>query len=257
MCTRNMDAIRATLHKAGSWIAVGLVLVAGALFGGVASAQEVLPTPPAPFKGQIGLSAKDSKSDFPKPVQTAKGAPNIVVVLLDDVGFGASSTFGGPIETPTLERLAKSGLRYTQFHTTALCSPTRAALLTGRNHHSVHTGVIMEQATGFPGYDSLMGKDTATIAEILKQNGWNTAWFGKNHNVPDWQSSQAGPFDLWPTGSGLRAFLRFRRRRKPASGGPRSLKAPSLSSLTWATRNTTSTTTSPTRPSNGSATRRP
>ena len=132
-----------------------------------------------------------------------------MLVLLDDVGFGASSTFGGPIETPTLERLAKNGLRYTQFHTTALCSPTRAALLTGRNHHSVHTGVIMEQATGFPGYDSLMGKDTATVAEILKQKGWNTAWFGKNHNVPDWQSSQAGPFDLWPTGLGFEHFYGF------------------------------------------------
>jgi arylsulfatase len=196
-------------HKAGSWAAVGLVLAAGVLFSGVTAAQEVLPVPPAPFKGQIGLSAKDSKSDFPTPVQTAKGAPNIMVVLLDDVGFGASSTFGGPIETPTLEQLAKSGLRYTQFHTTALCSPTRAALLTGRNHHSAHTGVIMEQATGFPGYDSLMGKDTATVAEILRQHGWNTAWFGKNHNVPDWQSSQAGPFDLWPTALGFEHFYGF------------------------------------------------
>ena len=176
---------------------------------GGASAQEVLPSPSAPFTGQIGLSAKDSKSDFPKPVTAPKGAPNIVLVLLDDVGFGASSTFGGPCQTPMLDRLAKSGLRYTQFHTTALCSRTRAALLTGRNHHSVHTGVIMEQGTGFPGYDSLMGKDTATIAEILKQKGWNTAWFGKDHNVPDWQSSQAGPFDLWPTGLGFEKFYGF------------------------------------------------
>ena len=131
-------------------------------------AQEVLPAPPAPFKGQIGLSAKDSKPDFLQPVQAPRGAPNVVLVMLDDVGFGASSTFGGPISTPTLERLAKSGLRYTQFHTTALSSPTRAALLTGRNHHSVHTGVVMEQATGFPGYDTLMGKDTATVREILR-----------------------------------------------------------------------------------------
>jgi arylsulfatase A-like enzyme len=173
------------------------------------AAQEVLPAPPAPFKGNIGLSVKDSKSDFPQPVQAPKGAPNVVMVLLDDVGFGASSTFGGPISTPTLDSLAKSGLRYTQFHTTALSSPTRAALLTGRNHHSVHTGVIMEQGTGFPGYDSLMGKDTATVAETLKQKGWNTAWFGKNHNVPDWQSSQAGPFDLWPTSLGFDYFYGF------------------------------------------------
>jgi arylsulfatase A-like enzyme len=206
----NMDTTPATFHNVSSCAAVGcLMLAAGALFSGVTSAQEVLPVPPAPFKGQIGLSAKDSTSDFPKPVQAPNGAPNIVLVLLDDVGFGASSTFGGPIETPTLQRLAESGLRYTQFHTTAMCSPTRAALLTGRNHHSVHTGVIMEQATGFPGYDSLMGKDTATIGEILKQHGWNTAWFGKNHNVPDWQSSQAGPFDLWPTALGFEHFYGF------------------------------------------------
>ena len=169
----------------------------------------MLPTPPAPFKGQIGLSAKDSKSDFPQPMHAPEGAPNIVLVLLDDVGFGASSTFGGPVNTPTLERLAKNGLRYTRFHTTALSSPTRAALLTGRNHHSVHTGVIMEMATGYPGYDSVMGKDTATVAEILKQKGWNTAWFGKNHNVPDWQTSQAGPFDLWPIGLGFEHFYGF------------------------------------------------
>ncbi len=172
-------------------------------------AQEVLPHPPAPFKGRIGLSVKDSKTDFPQPVQAPKGAPNIVLILLDDVGYGASSTFGGPISTPTLERLAQHGLRYTQFHTTSISSPTRAALLTGRNHHTVHTGNIMEFATGFPGYDSLMGKDTATVAEILRQHGWNTAWFGKNHNVPDWQSSQAGPFDLWPTGLGFERFYGF------------------------------------------------
>lgn len=196
------------LRRAGRWAAVGSVLAAGALFGG-ARAQEVLPAPPAPFKGQIGLSARDSKPDFPQPVRAPQGAPNVVVILLDDVGFGASSTFGGPCQTPTLDRLARNGLRFTQFHTTALSSPTRASLLTGRNHHSAHTGVIMEQGTGYPGYDSLMGKDTATIAEILKQKGWNTAWFGKNHNVPDWQSSQAGPFDLWPLGLGFEHFYGF------------------------------------------------
>jgi len=189
--------------------AAALVLAIGAFLGGVAAAQQVLPAAPAPFKGEVGLSAKDSKPDFPKPTEAPKDAPNVVLVLLDDVGFGASSTFGGAIETPTLERLADAGLRYTQFHTTALCSPTRAALLTGRNHHSAHTGTIIEMATGFPGYDSLMGRDTATVAEILRQKGWNTAWFGKNHNVPDWQSSQAGPFDLWPTGLGFEHFYGF------------------------------------------------
>src|SRR5512139_3433243 len=190
-------------------IAAALMLAVGGLFGGVATAQEVLPVAPAPFKGEIGLSAKGSKPDFPKEIEAPKSAPNIVLILLDDVGFGASSTFGGAIETPTLEQLAKGGLRYTQFHTTALCSPTRAALLTGRNHHSVHTGTVIEMATGFPGYDSLMGKDTATVAEVLRQKGWNTAWFGKNHNVPDWQSSQAGPFDLWPTRLGFEHFYGF------------------------------------------------
>jgi arylsulfatase len=191
------------------WTVLASAFAAVLLFGLGAFAQEVLPAPPAPFQGQIGLTVKDSKPDFPKQVHAPKGAPNVLLVILDDVGFGASSTFGGPCQTPTLDRLSKSGLRYTQFHTTALCSPTRAALLTGRNHHSAHTGVIIEQGTGFPGYDSLMGKDTATVAEVLRQEGWNTAWFGKNHNVPDWQSSQAGPFDLWPTGLGFEKFYGF------------------------------------------------
>lgn len=174
-----------------------------------ATTPEVLPIPTAPFRGTIDLRARDSKSDFPQPLQAPQGAPNVLLVLLDDVGFGASSTFGGPCQTPTLEQLAARGLRYNQFHTTSLCSPTRAALITGRNHHSAHTGVIMEAATGFPGYDSVMTRDTATVAEVLKQNGWSTAWFGKNHNVPDWQSSQAGPFDLWPTGLGFEHFYGF------------------------------------------------
>lgn len=169
----------------------------------------VLPVPPPSFKGTINLRAKESKSDFPQPTKAPAGAPNILLVLLDDVGFGATSTFGGPCNTPTFDKLASNGLKYNRFHTTALCSPTRAALITGRNHHSVHTGVITELATGFPGYDSVMGKDTATVAEVLKQSGYGTAWFGKNHNVPDWQTSQAGPFDLWPTGLGFDHFYGF------------------------------------------------
>ena len=205
-CTRQQVA---RVRRAKTLAAVGSVLAAGPLFSSGVSAQEVLPTPPAPFRGQIGLSVKDSKSDFPQPVHTPRGAPNVVIILLDDVGYGASSTFGGPISTPTLERLAQTGLRYTHFYTTSISSPTRASLLTGRNHHSVHTGNIMEFATGYPGYDSLMGKDTATVAEVLRQKGWNTAWFGKNHNVPDWQNSQAGPFDLWPTGLGFEKFYGF------------------------------------------------
>ncbi len=184
-----------------------LVLAAACTLPSVA--QEVLPRPEQPFGGRIGLTAQDSVKDFPKEVEAPKGAPNILIILTDDVGFGASSTFGGPIPTPTFERLAASGLRYTQFHTTALCSPTRAALLTGRNHHSNATGVIMEAGTGFPGYNTLMPKSSGTFAEVLKQNGYNTAWYGKNHNVPDWHGSQAGPFDLWPTGLGFEYFYGF------------------------------------------------
>jgi arylsulfatase len=175
----------------------------------LARAQEVLPRPEQPFGGRIGITTQDSVKDFPKEVEAPKGAPNVLVILTDDVGFGASSTFGGPIPTVTMDRLAKQGLRYTQFHTTALCSPTRAALLTGRNHHSASTGVIMEAGTGFPGYNTLMPRSDGTFAEVLKQNGYNTAWYGKNHNVPDWHGSQAGPFGLWPTGLGFEYFYGF------------------------------------------------
>src|SRR5208283_3093690 len=187
-------------------------LVVIAILGALAlptRAQEVLPYPQQPFKGKIGRTAAESTPDFPKPLEAPKGAPNVLLIMTDDVGFGASSTFGGPIPTPTMDQLAQSGLRYNTFHTTALCSPTRAALITGRNHHTASTGVITEMATGYPGYNSLMSKSCGTIAEILKQNGWNTSWFGKNHNVPDWQSSQAGPFDLWPTGLGFEHFYGF------------------------------------------------
>ena len=189
------------------------ILLAAA--GGVAAAEPaaptpgVLPPPPPAFRGTIDLRAADSTPDFPQPRTAPRGAPNVLLILLDDVGFGASSAFGGPCRTPVLERLAARGLRYTQFHTTALCSPTRAALITGRNHHAVHSGAITEAATGYPGYDSVMRKDTATVAEVLKLNAWNTAWFGKNHNVPDWQTSLAGPFDLWPTGLGFEHFFGF------------------------------------------------
>jgi len=168
-----------------------------------------LPPFPPPFTGHIGREARDSTPDFPQPMRAPRGAPNILLILTDDVGFSASSTFGGAVPTPTMDRLARAGLRYTQFHTTALCSPTRAALLTGRNHHPNATGVVMELATGYPGYNSLLPKSSGTFAEVLRQNGYNTAWYGKNHNVPDWQSSQAGPFDLWFTGLGFEYFYGF------------------------------------------------
>src|SRR5450432_4134819 len=192
-----------------------------AAFALPAVAQDVLPRPEQSFKGHIGRTVGDSTKDFPQEVQAPKGAPNVLLILTDDVGFGASSTFGGPVPTPTMDRLANEGLRYTQFHTTALCSPTRAALLTGRNHHSAATGIIMEGGTGFPGYNSLMPKSVGTFAEVLRQNGYNTAWYGKNHNVPDWHNSQAGPFDLWPTGLGFEYFYGF-------IGGDTSQWAPAL-----------------------------
>ena len=138
-----------------------------------------------------------------------KGAPNVLLIMTDDAGFGVPSTFGGVIPTPALDRVAASGLRYTNFHSTALCSPTRAAIITGRNHHSAGFGVISEQATGFPGYDSIITRDKATIGRILKDNGYRTSWFGKDHNTPAFEASQAGPFDQWPIGMGFEYFYGF------------------------------------------------
>ena len=175
----------------------------------IAVAQEVLPKPETPFQGKIETTAKASTPDFPKGIEAPKGAPNVLLILTDDIGFGASSVFGGPIQTPNFQRLADRGLRYNMFHTTALCSPTRAALITGRNHHSVASGVITEMATGYPGYNSLVPNSAASVAQVLKLNGYNTSWFGKMHNVPDWMSSQAGPFDLWPSGLGFEYFYGF------------------------------------------------
>ncbi|WP_323844209.1 arylsulfatase [Microbulbifer magnicolonia] len=159
-----------------------------------------LPPPPQPFKGKMERNAAQSTPWWPELVVPPKGAPNILLIMTDDVGFSAPSTFGGVIPTPALDRIAEMGLRYTRFHTTSLCSPTRAALLTGRNHHSVSTGVVVDQATGYPGYDSVIKRDAAAIGEILRQQGYDTSWFGKDHNVPQWVASQAGPFTDWPTG---------------------------------------------------------
>ena len=173
------------------------------------AADDVLPKPEPPFEGKIERTVKGSTPDFPKGVEAPAGAPNVLLILTDDVGFGATSTFGGPIQTPTFQRLADNGLRYNAYHTTALCSPTRAALITGRNHHSVASGVITEFATGYPGYNSLVPTSAGSVGAVLKDNGYSTSWFGKMHNVPDWMSSQAGPFDLWPTGLGFEHFYGF------------------------------------------------
>jgi arylsulfatase A-like enzyme len=168
-----------------------------------------LPAPPPKFGGEINVNAAQSKPYWPARVVPPKGAPNILLITTDDVGFGAPSTFGGVIPTPALDRVANAGLRYTNFHSTSLCSPTRAALITGRNHHSVGFGVITEQSTGFPGYNSIIEKNSATIGRILLDNGYRTAWYGKDHNTPDFQASQAGPFDQWPTGMGFEYFYGF------------------------------------------------
>ena len=143
-----------------------------------------IPNPPPAFGGDINLTRKNSKPWWPPNIVPPKGAPNILLIMTDDQGYGISGTFGGVIPTPTMDRIAHMGLRYTQFHSTALCSPSRSAIITGRNHHSVGFGVIAEQATGYPGYDSIIGVDNATIGEILKENGYATSWFGKNHNTP-------------------------------------------------------------------------
>ena len=168
-----------------------------------------LPAQPQPFTGVINLDAQHSTPGWPARVVPPKGAPNILLIMTDDQGYGVSGTFGGVVPTPTMDRIAKAGLRYTQFHSTALCSPTRAALITGRNHHSVGYGVIGEQSTGYPGYNSVIGPENATIGEILKDNGYATSWFGKNHNTPTYQYSAAGPFDQWPIGMGFQYFYGF------------------------------------------------
>src|SRR5258705_933873 len=168
-----------------------------------------LPPEPPKFGGDIKEDAKDSTPYWPPSVVPPKGAPNVLLIMTDDQGYGVSGTFGGVIPTPNMDRIAKAGLRYTQFHSTALCAPTRAALITGRNHHSVGFGVIGEMSTGYPGYDSVIGPESATIGTILRDNGYATSWFGKNHNTPSYLYSAAGPFDQWPIGMGFDYFYGF------------------------------------------------
>ena len=162
--------------------------------------QTQLPQPDSAFKGKIGETYKDSTPNYPMPVKAAKGSPNVLLILLDDVGFGMCSTYGGPVPTPHLDKLASNGLKYNRFHTTALCSPTRGALLAGRNHHSIATGVIIEMGTGYPGYTGVIPKSTALVSQMLRDNGYATGMFGKWHNTPEPDISPAGPFDRWPTG---------------------------------------------------------
>ncbi|WP_417736477.1 sulfatase-like hydrolase/transferase [Rosistilla oblonga] len=168
-----------------------------------------LPIPFSPFEGKIGKTYEESKSDWQEPVAAPHGAPNVIVILLDDVSFGQTSTFGGLIPVPNLDKLASEGLRYNRFHTTAICGPSRAALLTGRNHHDTGNGFLMEWATGYPNYSTLIQPTTATIGRVLKGNGYTTWWYGENHNTPDWETTVAGPFDRWLTGMGFDYFYGF------------------------------------------------
>jgi arylsulfatase len=170
--------------------------------------QQIPPLPPK-FGGVINDKATDSTPWWAPRIVPPKGAPNVLLIMTDDQGFGAPATFGGVIPTPGMDRIANAGLRYTNFHSTSLCSPTRAALITGRNHHSVGYGVVGEIATGFPGYDSIIPIEKGTIGTILKANGYATSWFGKDHNTPSYQSSQAGPFEQWPNGMGFEYFYGF------------------------------------------------
>jgi arylsulfatase len=203
-----------------------LALAAGLLTAAAAPAQQItgvpgspsatttipgkqLPPPAPKFGGVIKDDALQSKPWWPPRVVPPKGAPNVLLIITDDAGFGVPSTFGGVIPTPAMDRIANEGLRYNRVMSTSLCSPTRAALITGRNHHSVGFGVIAEQSTGFPGYNSIIGVDNATIGRILLDNGYNTSWFGKDHNTPAFQASQTGPFTQWPTGMGFEYFYGF------------------------------------------------
>src|SRR5271163_1056781 len=219
--------MNARCQKTLTTLTVLALLIAGALFGSTpASAQQItgvpgspnatvtldgkqLPPPPMPFGGVIKESAKDSTPWWPPRVVPPKGAPNILLIMTDDQGYGVPGTFGGVIPTPALDRVAAAGLRYTEFNSTALCSPTRAALITGRNHHSVGFGVITEVSTGYPGYNSIIGPENATIGRILADNGYATSWFGKDHNTPEFQVGVSGPFDQWPSGMGFQYFYGF------------------------------------------------
>ena len=208
------------------WLATVSAFASLAVLVGAAAAQQTTGTPgspgstttidgkqlPAPdpkFGGVIKDDALTSKPWWAPRIVPPKQAPNVLLVMTDDSGFGVPSTFGGVIPTPAMDRIAKAGLRYNNIHSTALCSPTRAALITGRNHHSAGFGVISEQSTGFPGYNSIINKDKATLGRILKDNGYATSWFGKDHNVPAFAASQIGPFDNWPIGQGFEYFYGF------------------------------------------------
>jgi arylsulfatase A-like enzyme len=212
-------------HKGVTRRQFGMGVAAGVAATGAAVAQQTavpgspsgtttidgkqLPPQPPQFGGAIEETAKGSKPWWAPRVVPPKGAPNVLLIMTDDQGYGVSGTFGGVIPTPAMDRVAAAGLRYTHFHSHAVCSPSRAALVTGRNHHSVGFGIVTELSTGYPGYNSIIGPENATVGTILRDNGYATSWFGKNHNTPSFQYSVAGPFDQWPSGMGFQYFYGF------------------------------------------------
>ena len=188
--------------------AVSLAL--GTLFAPTAGAQEVLPFPPTPSASTPGLTMKDSvHKKRVTPSRLQPGAPNVLIILMDDVGPATASTYGGEIHTPALDRVAKRGISYNRFHSTSMCSPTRASLLTGRNHTRVGNGQISELANDWDGFSGTIPKTSATVAEVLKNYGYNTGAWGKWHNTPAEQTTSKGPFDYWPTGYGFEYFYGF------------------------------------------------
>jgi arylsulfatase A-like enzyme len=184
-------------------------IFAVSLLPGMVVAQEQLPQPDLPFTGTINRDVRKSVPEWPKVITAPQDAPNVVLILVDDVGFSTTSTFGGPVPTPNFDKLATSGLRYNEFHVNAICAPSRAALLSGRNNHEIGFGTITEHAQGYPGYNSVWPKSSASIAKVLSENGYNTAAFGKWHNTPVWEINAGGPFDRWPTGEGFDYFYGF------------------------------------------------
>ncbi len=199
-----------SIRRAGAYL--GLTLLIGYCHAADAAPSDTrseLPMPTPAFTGHVAENYKGSKSDFPQPVKPPKGAPNVLIILIDDLGFAGTEAFGGLVPTPNIDELAKRGLRYNAMHNTALCSPSRAAMLSGRNHHQVGMASITELATGFPGSNSVWGQDNAAIGEVLRDNGYTTAAIGKWHDTPDWETSAAGPFDRWPTGKGFEYFYGF------------------------------------------------
>jgi arylsulfatase A-like enzyme len=202
-----MKTLRATLRLGAGLAALSLNL---APVRAASASGPTLPPADPVYNGHLGRTVAQSSPPAATPqVVAPKGAPNVLIIMTDDTGFGSGSTFGGPVPMPTLDALAKGGLIYNDFHTAALCSPTRAALLTGRNHHSVGFGVLAELSTGYPGYNGLLPRSAATIGEVLRENGYSTAWIGKNHNTPPQDITPAGPFERWPNGLGFDEFYGF------------------------------------------------